>query len=241
MPTTWYEGKITKIESITENTKQFSVQILNEAIFEFKAGQFVTMDLPIGQKRLDKWRSYSLANEPNDKGILEFCIVRFEEGLASKYLCDEVKEGDILKFKGPDGGFVLPEDLNKPMIWIATGTGVAPFRGMMWDIIKNNLPFTSIHLIFGTRKKSDILYFDEFKTWAKENKNFTYSVALSRENVDGFTRGYVHEVYMDQNYAIPEEATIYLCGWSKMIDQAVELLIIQKKVKHAQIKYELYG
>ena len=241
MPVIWYEAEVIRTESLTPYTKQISVQLPEDNEFVFTPGQFVTMDLPVGEKRLDRWRSYSIANAPDPKGILEFCIVHMEGGLGSKYLCEDLKAGDILKFKGPDGGFVLPEKVNGPLIFIATGTGVAPFRSMILELDKNPGFFPELHLIFGTRTEKDLLYVEEFNALSKRRKEFRYTAVLSRESNEAYANGYVHDVYMAEDYNIKEQTKIYICGWSKMIDQAVELLLLQKKVKKEQIRFELYG
>jgi len=241
MPTKWYHGTVIRIKTETSNTKRFWVEVPEVDSFAFEAGQFVTMDLPVHEKRLHRWRSYSLANAPEGGNVLEFCIVKLEGGLASRYFFEEVKEGTTLKFKGPDGTFTLPKDLNGKMVWVCTGTGVAPFRSMLKDIHNRKLPFRHIHLIFGTRYEDGILYRDEFEAMQKEWPNFQYDIALSRvPDWEGY-KGYVHQIYQAQ-YAKPDPDThFYLCGWSNMIDDAVANLIVKMGYDKSQIHYELYG
>jgi ferredoxin-NADP reductase len=193
------------------------------------------------KKRLHRWRSYSIANCPDGTNILEFCIVRSEDGLGTKYLFEEISVGSELKFKGPDGTFVLPADLNDEIIMLCTGTGVAPFRSMIQYIESNNIPFGKIHLIFGTRTYQDILYREEFEKIQNQNPAFQYSVALSRENKKGFHHGYIHDIYMNEYKDIKSDRKFYICGWSKMIDEAIVKLMIDLKYDKSQIHYELYG
>ena len=87
-----------------------------------------------------------------------------------------------------------------------------------------------------------ILYREEFEKLASENPLFKYDVCLSREeNWEGY-KGYVHQVYMDgyQNGELTDKK-FYLCGWSPMIDEAVENLLIHRKLERKKIIYELYG
>lgn len=241
MPVTWYEGVVESVLSLTDTTKQITLILPEYQDFSFVPGQFVTMDLPVGEKRLDRWRSYSIANAPGPSGRLEFCIVHLPGGLGSHYLCEEIKEGDCIRFKGPDGGFVLPDKVPGSLIFIATGTGLAPFRSMILELEKNPESFPDIHLIFGTRRQEDLLYHEYFLGLEQKFAGFRYTVALSRESKPGFVHGYVHEVYKSEHYVIPPHAQIYICGWSKMIDQAVEILLLEKKVNKEQVKFELYG
>jgi ferredoxin-NADP reductase len=242
MPTQWYHARVLKIEQLTAFTRQFTVEVPQDAgIFHFIPGQFITMDLPVSEKRLHRWRSYSIANRPDDTNILEFCIVRSQDGLGTKYLFEDISVGSELKFKGPDGGFVLPKHLDDEIIMLCTGTGVAPFRSMIQYLVSNRIPFRKIHLIFGTRTHQDILYREEFDAIQKENPSFMYSVALSREVANGFHHGYIHDIYLNEYKVVKNDRKFYICGWSKMIDEAVANLMVHLKYDKSQIHYELYG
>ncbi|NJL76697.1 MAG: hypothetical protein HC892_18430, partial [Saprospiraceae bacterium] len=118
-----------------------------EEIVSFKAGQFVTMDLPIHEKRLKRLRSYSIASAPSNDNILEFCIVQLEGGMATNYFFNEVNVGTSILFKPPSGVFILPEPITKDLVFICTGTGVAPFRSMLFDIFNHKKPHQKLHLI----------------------------------------------------------------------------------------------
>jgi ferredoxin-NADP reductase len=241
MPTNWHEGIVRKIESIAPNVRSFLLEVPEVQSFDFRAGQFVTMDLPIGDKRLQRWRSYSIANAPDGSNALELCIVRSESGSGSRFLFEEVKEGSAIKLKGPDGGFVLPENIDKDLVFICTGTGIAPFRSMIFDLKKSGKPHRNIHLIFGARTEKDILYREEFEALTRTVPGFRYDVALSRQDNWTGWKGYVHQVYL-QEYAKPRpDVAFYLCGWSNMIDEAVANLLVQLKYERSQIHYELYG
>lgn len=246
MPWKWYNGTVIKTEAISTTTKRFWVEIPDESI-DFRAGQFVTMDLPIHEKRLKRWRSYSIANAPDNSNILEFCIVRFEGGAGSTYLFNEAKEGTTIRFKGPSGAFYLPQTIEKDLVFICTGTGLAPFRSMIWDIYNSKIPHRNIHLIFGTRTTESILYQKEMEAFSKEKASFNYSVALSREEAlpsndsTDFYKGYVHQIYMKEYADARPDVDFYLCGWSNMIDEAVENLILKLGYDKSQIHYELYG
>lgn len=242
MPTRWYQGNIVEIKELTPETNQFSVQIQGEDdIFDFLPGQFVTFDLPVSDKRLNRWRSYSIANHPNDSSLLEFCIVRSADGLGTKYIFDELRIGSQVKFKGPDGGFVIPADLQNEIVLICTGTGIAPFRSM-WNHIKTKqLDFHKIHLISGTRYDTTILYEEELKEMKAVFPNFDYSIALSRQKTEVYHHGYVHDIYQEKFKEVIDNRHFYLCGWSSMIDEAVSNLIIKMGYAPNQIHYELYG
>ncbi len=237
----WYDSKIIKIEDESSTTKRFWVEVEGVDKIDFQAGQFVTMDLPIHEKRLKRWRSYSIANAPDGTNILEFCIVLLEGGAATEYLFNEAKIGTAIRFKGPSGGFVLPDKIDSDLVMICTGTGVAPFRSMIHDLLNTKKSFKRIHLIFGTRYEEGILYREEFEKLVEEVPSFEYSIALSRATDWNGVKGYVHQIYMDQHEQSRPDVDFYICGWSNMIDEAVENLILKLGYDKSQVHYELYG
>jgi ferredoxin-NADP reductase len=239
----WYDSQIIDIQHETDSTKRLWVKIQGEEKVQFQAGQFVTMDLPISDKRLKRWRSYSIASAPvGEDDVLEFCVVKAEESTGgSKYLCEEATIGTPIRFKGPDGTFVLKQPLEKDLVLICTGTGVAPFRSMIWDIYNQQIPYKNIHLIFGCRYEKDILYRQEFEELAQKMSNFKYSIALSREKEWQGVKGYVHEVYTQEYREKRDDVDFYICGWSNMIDDVVAKLVIDLGYDKSQIHYELYG
>jgi len=144
-----------------------------------------------------------------------------------------------LKLKGPGGVFCLPEKIEKDLIFICTGTGVAPFRSMIKDIHQHSIKTARVDLIFGTRNKSGILYSEEFNQLQTEMENFEFSVALSREEYQDY-QGYVHNLYLEKYKNVSENRTFYLCGWQNMVDEAKENLL-KLGYKKEQIIEELYG
>lgn len=244
--TTWYNGIITKIEQASPTTHRFWLEVEGVARFDFKAGQFITMDLPIGERRNQRWRSYSIASAPPASGEmppnqLELCIVQLDGGLATNWLFNEAQVGTSIKFKGPDGAFTIPESLENELVMVCTGTGVAPFRSMILDVVQKNIPYRGIHLIYGTRTADGILYRDEFEELARQVPAFRYSIALSREENPAFHHGYVHDIYLREYAAKRPDITFFLCGWTKMVDEAVANLIVKMGYERGQVKYELYG
>lgn len=238
----WLTGKIISVTPQSPTTRAFKIQVPDVDKIDFKAGQFVIMDLPVHEKRLKRRRSYSIANAPDGTNILEFSVVKLPGGLGTTYLFDEAKVGTEITFKGPAGVFYLPEDVsNKHLVFICTGTGVAPFRSMIFDLINKQKPFKSIHLIFGTRTAEGILYRKEFEKLAAEREDFTYDVTLSRENHPDYTRGYVHRIYQEKYPKPSADTNIYLCGWQQMIDEAVKNLTEEVGFEKGQVVFELYG
>jgi ferredoxin-NADP reductase len=239
----WRTGKVIRIEDETASTKRFWIEVPELASFDFKPGQFVTLDLPIADKPNKRWRSYSIASWPDGTNIFELVIVLLEGGLGTHYLFNEVYVGSELMLRGPQGVFVLPEPIDRDLFFICTGTGIAPFRSMTHYILDNNVPHQNIYLIFGCRLLCDGLYNQEMKELETRVESFSYIPTYSRETPDnnGIRRGYVHAIYEEIIREKPgNPAYFYLCGWKNMIDEAkqrIQALGFDRK----SIRQELYG
>lgn len=223
----WRTGKVIKITEVTSHTRRFWIQIPEVEVFNFKPGQFVTLDLPIHEKRNKRWRSYSIASSPNDTNIIELVIVRLEGGAGTAYLFDEVQETTELLLRGPQGVFVLPEHIDRDLFLICTGTGVAPFRSMVHHINRFNIAHKNIYLVFGCRHVTDCLYGQELKLLENDLQHFYYLPTFSREPEENVLvrRGYVHATYEEIIRKNHSPAYFYLCGWKNMIDEAKQRIL----------------
>ncbi|WP_295128964.1 FAD-binding oxidoreductase [uncultured Chitinophaga sp.] len=237
----WYNGVVTRIINETDNTRRFWISIPEMRTFDFKPGQFVTLDLPIHEKKNKRWRSYSIASHPNGTNEIELVIVLLEGGAGTTYLFNEVREGSELVVSKPQGAFTLPDPMEKDIFLVCTGTGIAPFRSMIHHLHLHQIAHPPIYLIFGTRFEKDLLYAQEMKCLMAEHPNFRYLPTLSRdENPDWWgERGYVHAVY-EQLLADKRPANFFLCGWKVMIDEAKQR-ILAMGYDRKDIHLELYG
>lgn len=232
----WRTGHVIKIADETTDTKRFWIQVPELEQFDFIPGQFVTLDLPIHEKVNKRWRSYSISSWPDGTNVFEMVIVLDTEGVGTNYLFNEIKEGDTLTLRGPQGIFTLREPLDEDLVLICTGTGIAPFRSMVHHIKNQQIPHKNIYLIFGCRTQSTLLYYNELVQLQQELPGFNYIPVLSREQWPGKT-GYVHQVY--ENICVDKRpAYFYLCGWKGMLDEAKSNLLemgYDKKVIHLEI------
>ncbi len=168
-------------------------------------------------------------------------------GVCSNYL-SSLRPGDTVKVTGPSGKrFLLPEnseDFN--YVFFATGTGVAPFRGMIKDLMKKGHR-GSIVLIFGAPYRTDLLYESYFRQTESENKNFHYIPTISREDPreDG-SRPYVQTQLIDRKkllYPILEQENtlIYVCGLKGMETGIIQGLAAQSLSDYLVFKKPLNG
>ena len=244
----WRTGTVIRIEDETYNTKRYFIKVNELESFDFKAGQFVTLDLPIHEQKNKRWRSYSIASWPDGSNVYELLVVLLEGGAGTTYLFNEIKVGSELIFRGAQGVFTLPETIEKDIFFICTGTGIAPFRSMLNYMKLNGVVHKNIYLIYGCRTQKDLLYFDEMRRLEKELNNFHFMPTLSRETWDGHS-GYVHDLYEEickknneacKNSGHVNPAAFYLCGWKFMIDDARKK-IADLGYDKSSVHFELYG
>jgi ferredoxin-NADP reductase len=234
----YHDSKVTEITDLSPNTKHFVIEVDRNVPFSFKAGQFIMLDLPIASHITN--RSYSIASAPRTDNTFDLCIVLKPDGLGTPYLFNEVSVGSTLKVSDPIGKLLIPDPVDTEICYVCTGTGIAPFRSHIFDIVNRNIPHQKINLIFGNRKTEDILYCNEFEALEKVNPNFKFIPVLSRENPDTWQgrTGYVHPVY-EELYSDKRPARFYICGWHNMLREArnrIEAMGYNRKF----IKFEAY-
>jgi len=186
----------------------------------FLPGQFITVFLKRGEELVK--RQYSLSSPPHITEYMELCVKRIDGGFASNYLCN-LKVGDTLLVQGPYGKFVLHEPLDHDPIFVATGTGVAPFLSMIKSLL--HLGTTrEIWLFFGVRYEEEIIDRAELEALARRHSNFHFIPTLSRPRGETWKGevGYV-QTKLPSYIHSPEGKGIYICGLRDMVNQNREL------------------
>jgi len=234
----WRNARLIRVDTEAFNTRRFWFEVPELERFDFEPGQFVTLDLPIHEKPNKRWRSYSIASWPDGTNRFELIIVRNEEGPGTRFLFEQAAEGMEMPLRGPQGHFILPEKLDKDLFLVCTGTGIAPFRSMVQHILRKGIPHKQIYLVFGTRNRQDLLYFEELKQLSAKHPTFGFHPVLSREPWEG-DQGYVHSVY-ERLAERRQPAEFCLCGWTEMIKQAKDNILSMGYDKSA-IHQEIYG
>lgn len=214
----YFDAQIIEVIQETPTVRRFILEFKDLDVFEFRAGQYVKIDMPIDDKKT--YRQYSIASAPVGDNKIELLIVFNPVGKGTGYLFNVAKVGTILKVSKALGRFVLPEILDKEICFICTGVGLAPFRSMYLDVINKNTPNKGIKLIFGTRNVEDMLYPSELEKLDKEYDYFDFIPTLSRAGDEWKGRkGYVHPIYSEL-YSDAHPTHFYLCGWDAMISEA---------------------
>jgi len=213
-------------------------------IMPFLAGQFIQFLTPMPDKNdptkmKELIRSYSIASAPEETNFLEFCIKLVPGGAFTPSLWDK-RVGDKIDLRGPHGKFVAHEPVDYDTVFIAAGTGIAPFWGMIQHLLSIGVK-RDILLVFGVRYEDDLLYDKEFKALSEKHPNFRTIFTLSRprhpETWWG-ERGYV-QGHLKENIKDPKNTKVFICGLTPMIEAScaeLEKLGMSKD----QIHYERY-
>ncbi len=238
----WYTGEFIKIIDETHNTRRFWIRINELERFDFKAGQFATLELPIHEKKPRRLRSYSIASAPDETNVIELLIVLNEKGIGTPWIWQNIKAGSTLPIRGPLGVFTLPDPIETDICFVCTGTGIAPFRSMLlWLKAHPVVQYKNLYLLFGSRWMKDILYQKEMEELQNELPNFHYIITLSREDSPDYKgrKGYVHVLYQEL-FADKRPCNFYLCGWRAMINDARKK-IVEMGYDRKAVHVELYG
>ncbi len=198
-------------------------------------------------------RAYSMANYPEEKGIVKFNIrvatpppgsEGIPPGIMSSWVFN-LKPGDKVKVYGPFGEFFAKETPAE-MVFIGGGAGMAPMRSHIFDQLKRLSSDRKISFWYGARSLREMFYTEEYDQLAAENENFDWHVALSdpqpEDNWDGLT-GFIHNVLFEQylkDHPAPEDCEFYMCG-PPMMNAAVIAMLTDLGVEPENIMLDDFG
>ncbi|WP_297575965.1 CDP-6-deoxy-delta-3,4-glucoseen reductase [uncultured Deefgea sp.] len=208
--------RIERIEKVSPDVAILTLKLPSTEKMAFLAGQYIDIHTKTGKKR-----SFSIANPPHQAGFLQLHIRHIDGGEFSDYVWNTMKEREIFRFTGPLGSFFLREDSDKPILFLATGTGFAPIKGMIEHALANHTQREMV-LYWGCRTLAD-LYMPELPSqWQQLYPNFTFIPVLSdpkpEDQWQGRT-GFLHEVVL-ADFASLAHYQVYACGSPMMVEAA---------------------
>ncbi|MGV3624527.1 MAG: ferredoxin--NADP reductase [Archangium sp.] len=236
-----FEAKLIATRDVTPRVREFVFERVDGKAFQFRSGQWVSLVLPVvDQRGRPIRRSYSIASVPGASAQFELLITRVDDGAASAWL-HQAPVGTVLEVKGPQGVFSRELDAG-PSLLVATGTGVAPFRGFVHDAVKSGRT-DPLWVLFGVRTVDDALYAGEFRELERRHANVKFMPTLSRADAGWKGRtGYVqkHVLELWNELAVHGTPHVYICGVKKMLTEVRELLKTHAGVERAQLHLESY-
>jgi len=239
MPTPSYITTCTQNIPLSKSGSTYEVKLTmpKGQRLHFKAGQFVLFDVPSIENPTDiQPRAYSIASPPSKNTELTFVIMNKEGGRATRWVKEMLKVGDMVRIQGPFGVFVLKEENPKEYVFVATGTGLAPFTSMIPAVLARG-DTRQIHLFFCVRYEEDLFCLDELRSLKKQYPNFHAHVSLSQaqESWKGL-RGRVQDIIPT---IIKDFSRIqaYFCGSPEMVRTMKDWFSergVEKKDMHAE-------
>lgn len=209
-------ARVAKKEQLSHDVIALHLQLPASERLQFLAGQYIEFILKDGKRR-----AFSIANAPHDSDFLQLHIRVIKGGVFSEYVANELQEKAILRLEAPFGNFFLRENSDKPIIFVAGGTGFAPVKGIIEHILHNNIK-REIILYRGARQLQDCYMHELCEKWAALIPNVTYIPVLSEpspnDNWQGRT-GLVHEAVL-ADYKDLSGYQAYVCGAPGMCEVA---------------------
>lgn len=209
--------RISSLEKLASDVIKVVLRLPPNVALDFIPGQYVDVIGPGGIRR-----SYSLANAPKADNTLELHIRAVENGAMSQYWFNQSAKNDLLRLHGPQGTFFLRDIANCDLIFLATGTGIAPVKAMLETLpsFPADQQPQSITVVWGARHEHD-LYFDVASLPGTQK----YIPVLSRaEATWQGERGYVQDVLL-RHISDLHNGVVYACGSDAMINSAKSTLI----------------
>ena len=242
------QARLIESHEIAPEVRHFLFQAEGVDRLEFAPGQFVSFSAEVGGKTIT--RAYSIASAPRGDNRFELCLNRVQDGHLSPLLF-AMQPGGSIEMRPPLGQFVI-RNAASDAVFIATGTGIAPFRGMLQGHLNALSPV--ITLLFGVRYESHLMYRAEFETMARNFPQFRFWPTLSRPG-EGWTgrTGHVQAhlaeaLHMETSVvetsaadagATRRDVDFYLCGLKQMVDD-VRAILKGMGFDRKQILYEKY-
>jgi len=221
-----FQSELLKVIQVSPNTKHFVFETSPD--FSFLSGQFVMVTLSDEAGQAVR-RAFSIASPPSQKGSIDLCIKILPEGRLSSHL-GKLAPKQSVQMEGPYGKFTLEPSHPSEVVFIAAGTGIAPIRSMLIDLLERGHK-GQITLIFGFHGSNDYIYQQEIESLAKKHKNVqVVPICSTPESSWNCKVGHVQDVIVER-YPDGSDIDVYLCGPPKMVSETVAVLTKQKFVR----------
>ena len=220
-----FTAQVESIKNLTHDVRQLDLRLIEPKSIAFKPGQFISFEVPHLKTGHLVTRAYSLASQPSRSGVITLLFNLVPGGPGSGLLF-HLNVEDKTDFKGPAGNFYLREDPGRELLFIASGTGIAPIRSMLLANAERVDPKPAT-LLWGLRSQQDLYYQEELVDLIRRAPTLTAVTTLSRPE-PGWSgeSGRVLRL-IEERIASVKNLAVYLCGNSAMIADATSLL--QKK------------
>ncbi|SPO55570.1 Toluate 1,2-dioxygenase electron transfer component [Includes: Ferredoxin; Ferredoxin--NAD(+) reductase] [Pseudomonas sp. JV551A1] len=227
-----FEAAISDVRQLSASTIALSIK--GEALgrLAFLPGQYVNLKVPGSEQS----RAYSFSSLQKD-GEVSFLIRNVPGGLMSSFLTNLAKAGDSMTLAGPLGSFYL-RPIQRPLLLLAGGTGLAPFTAMLEKIAEQGSEHP-LHLIYGVTNDFDLVELDRLQALAARIPNFTFSACVANPDSQYPHKGYVTQ-HIEPRHLNDGNVDVYLCGPPPMVE-AVSQYVREQGITPANFYYEKFA
>jgi NAD(P)H-flavin reductase/ferredoxin len=217
-----YLGTVDAIDRLSERLRGLRLRLLDPPEMAFLAGQYVEVEVPGGS---EEWRAFSIASPPADAGRIELIIKLIPGGRFSRALEATLAPGDRLRMRGPFGQFNLRLSY-RPMVMIASGSGIAPLRSMLYALEAGGNQREAT-LFYGARTDRDLQVLGDLRALERARPWFRLVPVLSEPERNAAPwngeTGPVLDAVL-RRFPSLKGLDAYLCGPPKLIDDGVKVL-----------------
>ena len=216
-----FTAAVSRIRPLTHDVREIELTLIDPLHIDFAPGQFVSFEVERPNARTPATRAYSIASSANRRHAIELVLNHVPGGPGSEYLFG-LQPGARTSFKGPVGTFVL-RDSPRDLLFVATGTGIAPIRSMLSSLADKSSR-RAITLFWGLRNERDLYYQDELNRLRERLPHFSFVTTLSQPT-NGWQGavGYVTP-RVESAIANVDNLEAFLCGNGGMIRDVREIL-----------------
>ncbi|MFJ4067803.1 benzoate 1,2-dioxygenase electron transfer component BenC [Pseudomonas sp. NPDC089996] len=227
-----FEAAISDVRQLSASTIALSIKGEALSRLAFLPGQYVNLKVPGS----DQSRAYSFSSLQKD-GEVSFLIRNVPGGLMSSFLTSLAKAGDSMSLAGPLGSFYL-RPIQRPLLLLAGGTGLAPFTAMLEKIAEQGSEYP-VHLIYGVTNDFDLVELDRLQALAACIPNFTFSACVANPDSQHPQKGYVTQ-HIAPQHLNDGDVDVYLCGPPPMVE-AVSQFLREQDINPANFYYEKFA
>lgn len=207
--------RVVGLTPLAHDVMEIRIQLPQNQRFRYLPGQYIDLLTRDGRRR-----AFSIANAPNDEGVLELHVRRVPDGYLTNYVFEGMRERDLLRFQGPLGTFFLRDgDDPRPLIFVAGGTGFAPIKAILERAFEEGIQ-RPMHLFWGVRGVTDLYLRELAESWQRQYDFFEFTPVLSEpgeeDDWSGET-GWVHEAAI-RRYPDLSGFQVYASGPPPMIE-----------------------
>jgi len=227
-----FQAAISDVRQLSASTIALSIKGESLSGLAFLPGQYVNLSVPGS----DQSRAYSFSSLQKD-GEVSFLIRNVPGGLMSSFLTSLAKAGDSMSLAGPLGSFYL-RPIQRPLLLLAGGTGLAPFTAMLEKIAEQGSEHP-LHLIYGVTNDFDLVELDRLQALAARIPNFTFSACVANPDSQYPQKGYVTQ-HIAPQHLNGGDVDVYLCGPPPMVE-AVSQYIREQGITPANFYFEKFA